>query len=269
MSNSLSSVLPPVHAAASPIRMHASIIAMFETFLADKRVPHLLLHGPRGSGKRSLMDLLLDKIYQCNKIHIQENVMTVNCTHGKGIKFIREEVKFFAKVNMSVHIPFKSILLLNADALTLDAQSALRRVIEQHSHTTRFFMIVESKHSMIKPILSRFCDVFVPPFRNGNLHAFQLQSTQSVVSAVETQLQHELAQLHSLSRPLEIADCIKCSERCYAAGGSAWTMIRVLQTMYPWILSSEDRLWFEETRTSIRDEPLLMLALLTRVLFLT
>ena len=52
--------------------------------------------------------------------------MIVNCSHGKGIKFIREDLKFFAKTNISSNknALFKSIVLLNADTLTIDAQSA-------------------------------------------------------------------------------------------------------------------------------------------------
>ena len=76
--------------------------------------------------------------------------MIVNCAHGKGIKFIREDLKLFAKTNIHLNngILFKSIVLLNADFLTIDAQSALRRCIELFSHTTRFFIIIENKNNI-------------------------------------------------------------------------------------------------------------------------
>ena len=82
---------------------------------------------------------------------------------GKGIKFIREELKFFAKshINFKDGNLFKSIILSNADKLTIDAQSALRRCIELFSHTTRFFIIVEDKYKLLKPILSRFAEIYV------------------------------------------------------------------------------------------------------------
>jgi hypothetical protein len=90
--------------------------------------------------------------------------MTVNCSHGKGIQFIREELKFFAKANAQTKSQgdFKIILLINAHHLTVDAQSALRRCIELFSYNTRFFIVVENKNKLLNPILSRFCDVFVP-----------------------------------------------------------------------------------------------------------
>ena len=71
--------------------------------------------------------------------------MYVNCAHSKGIRFIRDDLKFFAKTNIQKDGSlFKSIILFNADNLTTDAQSALRRCIEKFSHTTRFFILVEN-----------------------------------------------------------------------------------------------------------------------------
>ena len=52
--------------------------------------------------------------------------------------------------------------MYNADELTIDAQSALRRCIELFSHNTRFFIVVENKHKLLKPILSRFCEIYIP-----------------------------------------------------------------------------------------------------------
>ena len=88
--------------------------------------------------------------------------MFVNCAHGKGISFIRDELKFFAKTNIhKTNELIKSIILLNADMLTTDAQSALRRCIEKFSHTTRFFIVIENENGLLKPILSRFCNFYV------------------------------------------------------------------------------------------------------------
>ena len=114
---------------------------------------------------------------------IKNYVMEVNCAHGKGIKFIRDELKFFAKTNINLKDGeiFKTIVLLNADKLTIDAQSALRRCIELFSHSTRFFIIVEDKYKLLKPILSRFCEIYVPePIIDGkviNLHSYALSET--------------------------------------------------------------------------------------------
>jgi DNA polymerase III delta prime subunit len=144
--------------------IHAHIISKLDYFYQSGTIPHIIFHGSSGSGKRTLVNDFIMKIYQQNKQRIKANVMTVNCAHGKGIKFIRDELKFFAKTNVqsSSGILFKTILLLNAEYLTIDAQSALRRCIELFSYNTRFFIIVENKQKLLNPILSRFCEIYVP-----------------------------------------------------------------------------------------------------------
>ena len=112
----------------------------------------------------------LESVYGLSKKKLKLNTMIVNCCHGKGIKFIREDLKFFAKTNISSNKNsiFKSIVLLNADSLTIDAQSALRRCIEVFCNNTRFFIIVENKHKLLIPIISRFCEIYVSRFSSPN-----------------------------------------------------------------------------------------------------
>jgi len=94
--------------------------------------------------------------------NINKYVFCINCAHGKGnIKYIRENLKYFANSIIQKNtLLFKSIVLLNADKLTIDAQSALRRCIEIYNNSTRFFIIVEDKDKIIKPILSRFSELY-------------------------------------------------------------------------------------------------------------
>jgi DNA polymerase III delta prime subunit len=104
----------------------------------------------------------------------------------KGIKLIREDLKFFAKTHIQSNEghTFKSIVLLNADKLTMDAQSALRRLIELFSHNTRFFIIVEDKYKLLKPIISRFCEMYIPePIYKGesiNLYKYNINKTMKI-----------------------------------------------------------------------------------------
>lgn len=156
--------------------IHSEIEKKLDKFLISKKVPNLLFHGSSGSGKRTIVNNYISKIYSNDKMKIKKNVMNVNCSHGKGIKFIREELKFFAKANIQSNegANFKTIILLNADQLTIDAQSALRRCIELFSHNTRFFIIVENKDKLLNPILSRFCEIYIPEYYENekmiNLH---------------------------------------------------------------------------------------------------
>ena len=128
-------------------------------FIESKRIPNIIFHGEAGSGKKRLLIDFIQKIYNYNKEDIQQYVMFINCAFGKGIKFIRDELKHFAKTN--IHGQFKSIVLFNAEKLTVDAQSALRRCIEQFNFNTRFFIITDDKFKLLKPILSRFSEIHI------------------------------------------------------------------------------------------------------------
>ena len=123
-------------------------------------LPNLLLYGNNLVGKKTLLEELLRYIYNTNE-NIENNTLILNCSLGKGnIKFIRENLRFFANTITHKNITnFKSIILLNADSLTLDAQSALRRSIEIYNHT-KFFIVTANKSKIIKPILSRFSEIF-------------------------------------------------------------------------------------------------------------
>ena len=123
------------------LNIHTNIKKKLYFFIEKKTIPHIIFYGPSGSGKRYILNKFLNKIYKNNKQIIKEYVMYVNCAHSKGIRFIRDELKFFAKRNMQNNFGkiFKSIILFNAEKLTNDAQSALRRCIETFSHNNRFW----------------------------------------------------------------------------------------------------------------------------------
>ena len=167
------------------LNIHENIRQKLHSFYVSNRIPHIIFYGTSGSGKQTIVYDFLKEIYHGNEQKIKANVMFVNCAHGKGIKFIRDELKFFAKTNVQFNsgIFFKTIVLLNADHLTMDAQSALRRCIELFSHNTRIFIIVENKHKLLNPILSRFCEIYVPEYMDEktgkitNLHQWQMQQT--------------------------------------------------------------------------------------------
>jgi DNA polymerase III delta prime subunit len=183
--------------------------------------------------------------------------MTVNCAYGRGIRFIREDLKYFAKTNLdTVHGEmFKSIVLLNADKLTIDAQSALRRCIELFCHSTRFFIVVEDKNKLLKPILSRFCEIYVPPpttsknaggrkILAANLHTVNLEQVLGFKK-------HQVARIMSLKRILlkngisvttntttetvtpipniSYTQLIEISEHLVENGYSALDLIRILE----------------------------------------
>ncbi|MAV56623.1 MAG: hypothetical protein CMI79_03730 [Candidatus Pelagibacter sp.] len=165
------------------LNIHNNIIKKLDYFLENGKIPNIVFYGPHGSGKRTIVTQFLNKIYGGNKESIKSYVLFANCSHGKGIRFVREDLKFFAKthINLESDNCFKTVILANADSLTIDAQSALRRCIEQYSATTRFFVIVTDKAKLLNPILSRFCEVYIPcpQYKNNriNLHEFKNDKT--------------------------------------------------------------------------------------------
>ena len=177
------------------IKFNESIKNKLDFFLKTKKIPNIIFHGTSGSGKRTIVNEFVFDIYDRDKSLIPTYVMNVNCAHGKGIKFIREELKFFAKThinNIGTTCYFKTIILSNADKLTIDAQSALRRCIELFSHNTRFFIIVEDKYKLLKPIISRFCEIFITEpvsvssnnvYKRINLHKYNIQKGFAISSA--------------------------------------------------------------------------------------
>lgn len=165
------------------LNIHKNIIERLDNFLDGNSIPNLIFHGPSGGGKRSIVNEFVSKIYGKDKDIIRAYVLLANCAHDKGIRFVREELKFFAKTNINCRggYGFKTVVLENADSLTIDAQSALRRCIELFSHTTRFFLVVEDKNKLLRPILSRFCQIHVPvPEICGipsNLHSYHIHKS--------------------------------------------------------------------------------------------
>ena len=209
------------------LQIHQNIKNKLNYFHEIHKIPNILFHGPSGSGKRTIVNEFIHKIYDDDREKIKSFVMYVNCSHGKGIKFIREELKFFAKthINSNGGNIFKSIVLLNADKLTMDAQSALRRCIELFSHNTRFFIIAEDKYNLMKPILSRFCEIYVPePVLNGrilNLYQYNLNEVfkmkDNKVARLEW-LKKELSKTISKKTSLDdlMTLCVKLYEKSYS-----------------------------------------------------
>jgi hypothetical protein len=252
--------------------IHQDIIERLDSFIANHKIPHIIFHGRSGSGKMTLVKDFIRKIYAGNKDKIKQNVMTVNCSHGKGIQFIRDELKFFAKSNIQTtaeHAEFKTILLLNAHHLTVDAQSALRRCIELFSLNTRFIIVVENKNKLLNPILSRFCDIYVPEYvdpatgETVNLHQFvvnrQFCNPELQLPAVAAILsQHG-------NRPWNSVELAETAERLYEEGLSCLDLMQWVKTRTDrWSVAEYSRamMRFNTVKHVFRCEKLLLLFML-------
>ena len=256
------------------LNIHTSIREKLEYFYKVHKIPNIIFHGPSGSGKRTIVNNFINTIYNSDKERIKNFVMYVNCAHGKGIKFIREELKFFAKthINSNGGDIFKSIVLLNADKLTMDAQSALRRCIELFSHTTRFFIIVEDKYKLLKPILSRFCEIYVPePTYNSstiNLYKHNLRETFKLDDVKGQRIEWLKKELDkSLNKNLSDAKLMQVSTKLYEKGYSGLDIINLLENHNHFKnLKNEKRyellITFNKVRKEFRNEKILIMFIL-------
>lgn len=256
------------------LNIHTSIREKLEYFYKVHKIPNIIFHGPSGSGKRTIVNNFINTIYNSDKERIKNFVMYVNCAHGKGIKFIREELKFFAKthINSNGGDIFKSIVLLNADKLTMDAQSALRRCIELFSHTTRFFIIVEDKYKLLKPILSRFCEIYVPePTYNSstiNLYKHNLRETFKLDDVKGQRIEWLKKELDkSINKNLSDAKLMQVSTKLYEKGYSGLDIINLLENHNHFKnLKNEKRyellITFNKVRKEFRNEKILIMFIL-------
>jgi DNA polymerase III delta prime subunit len=258
--------------------IHQNIKEKLDYFQSIHKIPNIIFHGPTGSGKRTIVHEFIQKIYENDRDKIKSFVMYVNCSHGKGIKFIREELKFFAKthINSNGGNIFKSIILLNADKLTLDAQSALRRCIELFSHNTRFFIIAEDKYNLMKPILSRFCEIYVPePMLNGSTINLYQHNLNELFKTKEVKL-HRLDWLKkelikSINNKTSLEDIMSFCTKLYEKSYCALDIMNLLEN--PKFLENnitmekrfELLICFNRVRKEFRNEKLLLLFILNFV----
>jgi replication factor C small subunit len=119
-------------------------------------IPHLLFAGPAGVGKSTLALIVVKELFGDSW---RDNYLELNASDERGIDVVRQKVKDFARTKALANVPFKVIFLDEADALTPEAQNALRRTMENYTANCRFIMSCNYSSKIIDPIQSR-CAVF-------------------------------------------------------------------------------------------------------------
>jgi len=241
------------------------IVKKLDYFYRTRKIPHIIFYGPTHGAKDMIVSQFINRIYDENRINIKNNVLFVSCS-GKGIKFIRDEIKTFAKMHIQYQEgkddpgTFKTVILLNADFLTDDAQSALRRSIELFSYNTRFFLLVEDRSRLLKPILSRFCEIYIPP------------TPVVLVSEKKSQRVAEIAaDVASLTDLSNNRDIINMASQWYEMGYSSYDFMQYVES----VKEEEDKkercihvlFLFHKLKTEFRCEKLFLWFLLDFYLF--
>ncbi|MEA3431004.1 MAG: replication factor C small subunit [Nanoarchaeota archaeon] len=153
------------------------IVKRIRAFVEQKNMPHLMFAGPAGVGKTTLSLIVARELFGDSW---RNNFLELNASDQRGIDIIRNNVKDFARTRAIGNVPFKIIYLDECDALTKEAQQALRRTMENYTQTCRFILSCNFSSKIIDPIQSR-CAVF----------RFKLLSKEEILELVDHIAQKE------------------------------------------------------------------------------
>lgn len=149
---------------------HDKVKEMLSASIKKGDLPHLLFHGGSGTGKTSTVLALVSQLYGPDRMH--DNVLELNASDENGINVVREKIIRFANIVVGTgdpkypSPPFKIIILDEADSMTSEAQTALKKVMETTYAITRFVFICNYESKIIEPIKSRCADFRFNPIPN-------------------------------------------------------------------------------------------------------
>lgn len=236
------------------------LIILYENY----NIPNIIICGNHLTGKKTLLFTFLKLIYKTKK-NIDDYILIVNCSFGKGnIRYIREQLKFFASSsinNFENNKIFKSIILLNSDKLTIDAQSSLRRCIEIYNHSTRFFIIVNNKDDLLKPILSRFtclyCKDTIKENINIEIDKINIKNKNALIKI-----------LRSNDETINSIDIINLTNKLYNLAFSGDLLIQYIKNNIENNINKYNfLLLIESIKKEIRDEKLIIFVCLNFIYF--
>ncbi|KAI8908981.1 P-loop containing nucleoside triphosphate hydrolase protein [Gorgonomyces haynaldii] len=222
---------------------HQEIISTIDRFIEENRLPHLLLYGPPGTGKTSTILACAKKMYGQ---HYSSMILELNASDDRGIGVVREQIKSFASTKKLFSSGFKLIILDEADAMTQQAQNALRRVIEQYTKNVRFCLICNYVGKIIPALQSRCTRFRFAPLQEDQIRErlkFVIDQEQIQIDAPATNALLKLSH-GDMRRALNILQSVHVAhpdnvteDIIYATTGSPYP--QDIDSILSWLLSVE------------------------------
>lgn len=158
---------------------HEDIISILTNLIDKDQLPHLLLYGPPGTGKTSTIVAAAKRMYGSTAAY-KSMSLELNASDARGIDVVRNQIKEFAGTKQLFSKGIKLIILDECDAMTNDAQFALRRIIEKYTSNARFCLICNYVSKIIPALQSR-----CTRFRFAPLAREQIESRLVAIAAAE------------------------------------------------------------------------------------
>lgn len=147
---------------------HKKNIETLNILIDKKKFPHVVFYGPPGSGKTTTIKSCIEKIYGNYANYM---VLELNASDDRGVETIRNLIKPFISSKIVYDFPYKIVVLDEADAMTLDAQATLRKIIEEYSDKTRFCLICNYLQNITPALLSRCVKFKFSPIKKSDIHS--------------------------------------------------------------------------------------------------